>query len=196
LTAYFEHEALPSPYQYKSTDYKRELFSALKQRVSKAVNHSYDLARSGLPAATILELDKLNHVYGVPASIMPQSLIIKVEGYGLLTLLSNSAYSNISSMFGEADRRLVPEDSLTIANGVLTAYPDVFLRVTPALIGELVQAIASLRSEEDYSRLLDRFGVRRTDASFWSVSDQIVAEYRKAEPITAGVLDYSRYENR
>ena len=196
LDAYFEHEVLPPPYDYKTTAYKQELFSALKQRVAEAANHSYDLDRSGLPIASITELNKLNHVYGVPASIMPQSVIIKVQGYGLLTLLNNSAYTNISSMFDEADRRLASEDNLTIANGVLTAYPNIFLQVTPARIPELVQSIASLQNEADYSRLLDRYGVRRTDARFWSVSDQILSDYRSSEPISAGVLDYNRYDNR
>ncbi len=196
LNAYFEHEVLPAPYDYKTTQYKQELFTALKQRVAKVANHSYDLDRSGLPPASIAELDKLNRVYGVPASIMPQSVIIKVQGYGLLTLLNNSAYTNISSMFGEAERRLVPEDNLTIANGVLTAHPNVFLQVAPARIPELVQSIASLQNETDYSRLLDRFGVRRTDTRFWSASDQVLKDYRNSEPITAGVLDYNRYDNR
>jgi len=196
LNAYFEHEALPPPYDYKTTSYKQELFTALKRRVAKVANHSYDLNKSGLPAGSVAELDKLNHVYGVPASIMPQSLLIKVQGHGLLTLLNNSAYTNISSMFGEADRRLIPEDNLTMANGVLTAYPNVFLDVAPARIAELVRSIASLRSEEDYGRLLDQFGVRRTDARFWSISDQVTADYRSSEPITGGVLDYNRYDNR
>ena len=148
MNAYFDHEVLPPPYDYKTTDYKQELFAALKQRVARAVNHSYDLDRSGLPPASIAELDKLNRVYGVPASIMPQSVIIKVQGHGLLTLLNNSAYSNISSMFGEAERRLVPEDNLTIANGVLTAYPNVFLQVTPAQItgAGAVDCVAAKRS--------------------------------------------------
>jgi hypothetical protein len=196
LSAYFDHGVLPAPVDYKTDQHKQELFTALQKRLSKVLNHSYDLDKLGLSAANIAELDKLNKVRGIAASIVPQSLIIKVEDHGLLTLLSNSAYSNISSMFGEADRRLMAEDSLTIANGVATAYPNVFLRVKPADIPALVQAIAGLRSEGDYSRLLDRFGVRRTNAQFWPVSDQVLADYRKLEPLSSGVLDYNRYDNR
>ena len=99
-------------------------------------------------------------------------------------------------MFGEAERRLVTEDTLTIANGVLTAYPNVFLQVSRAQIPELVQSISSLRSEADYSQLLDRYGVRRTQPQFWSVSDQVMNDYRISEPVSSGVLDYNRYDNR
>ena len=119
---------------------------------------------------------------------------IKVEGHGIVTLLAKRALENVASMFREEHR--IEEDTLTIANGVVGAYPNVFLEVSESELSELVSLIRQLRSEADYSALLDRFGVRRTDARFWSVSDQIRADYRRAEPLTAGVLDYSRYDNR
>jgi hypothetical protein len=132
----------------------------------------------------------------VAASIIPQALLIKVQDHGLLTLLSNSAYTNISSMFGEEDRRLVDEDSLTIANGVIGAYPNGFLRLKETEIPEFVKQVGLLRTEADYSRLLDQYGVRRTDARFWEASDQVFDDYRQSEPISYGVLDYGRYDNR
>jgi hypothetical protein len=196
LDAYFERQVLPPLYSYKSDTPKAELFAALKTRMDNVLNRHYDLSQSGLSARSIAELQKLNQVRGVAASIVPQVIIIKVENHGLLTLLSNSAYTNISSMFGEEGRRLVAEDSLTIANGVIGAYPNEFMRLKEADVSEFVKLVGLLRDEEDYSRLLDRFGVRRTDPTFWEISDQVHADYRKSEPIAFGVLDYSRYDNR
>lgn len=196
LDAYFEHEVLPAPYAYRTAQPKLELFDALKGRLAKVLNHRYDLEQSGLPETSVAELRKLNQVRGIAASLLPQTVIVSVKGQGLLTLLSNAAYTNISSMFGEADRRLVAEDTLTVANGVAGAYPNVFLQVSVAEIPELVARIGGLRTAEDYDQLLDRFGIRRTDARFWSVSDQVLADYRKSEPVSYGVLDYSRYDNR
>jgi hypothetical protein len=196
LDAYFEHELLPPLYAYRTNEPKTELFAALKTRMAKILNHHYDLNQSGLAANSVSELQKLNQVRGVAAAIIPQVIIIKVQDHGLLSLLSNNAYTNISSMFGEEDRRLIDEDSLTIANGVIGAYPNEFMRLKEAEIPEFVKLVTQLRSETDYSRLLDRFGVRRTDARFWEISDQVFTDYRKSEPITFGVLDYSRYDNR
>src|SRR5260370_4829355 len=127
---------------------------------------------------------------------MPQTVTIKVNDHGLLTLLSNSAYSNVSSILNSQSNRLPDEDTLTIANGVTGAYPNIFLQVSEAEIPQLVAQIEGLRSEADYSPLLDRFGIRRTDQRFWAVSDQVLADYQSAEVISHGVLDYSRYENR
>jgi Fatty acid cis/trans isomerase (CTI) len=196
LDAYFEHEVLPAPIAYRTTEPKPELFGLLQQHLRPVLNHRYDPGQSGLSRSSIGELQKIDAVRGIAASIMPQAAVIKVKGHGLLTVLSNSAYTNISSMFGEASRRLVAEDSLTIANGIIGAYPNVFFRLDEGDIAEFVGQVSALRTEADYSRLLDRFAMRRTDPGFWQLSDTILSDYERAEPLTSGILDYSRYDNR
>jgi len=196
LSSYYEHAVLPTPFDYKTDHPKAELFAALRVRMGKVLNHRYDLDRSGLSAPGVAALARLDRVQGVAASLIPQTVIIKVTGHGLLTLLSNSAFENISSLFNADSNRLPAEDTLTIANGVLGAYPNVFLQVSEADLPDLVSKIENLRDESDYSALLDRFGVRRTDERFWSLSDQVLADYQRAEPISHGILDYNRYDNR
>jgi hypothetical protein len=196
LNAYFEKEVLPPPFPATGNDPKADLFVALRDRMAPILNQSNDLSRSGLSARSIAALAELDDLRGIAASIVPQVTLINVEGHGLLTLLSNSAYTNIASMFGAADRRLVNEDSVTLVNGVIGAYPNVFLDLREADLPEFVAQIQQLRNEEDYSALLDRFGVRRTDPRFWALSDQLLDKYRDVEPLTSGVLDYSRYDNR
>ncbi|MBL8269699.1 fatty acid cis/trans isomerase [Steroidobacter sp.] len=196
LNAYFERQALLPPFKTTTDDPKGELFTALRKRMTPILNRSNDLSSSRLSARSIAALKELDSLRGVAASIVPQVTLIHVKDRGLLTLTSNSAYTNIASMFGEADRRLVAEDSVTLANGVIGAYPNVFLDVSESDLPELVSRIQKLRSEADYSELLDRFGVRRTDPRFWPLSDQVLSSYRRTEPLTAGVLDYSRYDNR
>jgi hypothetical protein len=196
LASYYEHGVLPPPFDFKTNDPKAELFRALQARLAKVLNHRYELQQSGLSAPSVAAFARLDQVRGVAASIMPQTAIIKVNDHGLLTLSSNSAYSNVSSILNSEGNRLPDEDTLTIANGVTGAYPNIFLQVSEAEIPELVAKIEGLRSEADYSALLDRFGIRRTDQRFWAVSDQVSADYQNAELISHGVLDYSRYENR
>ncbi len=59
-----------------------------------------------------------------------------------------------------------------------------------------VDAVGQLATEDDYARLLDAYGVRRTDPAFWQNSDRAHAAFRRASPVTYGVLDYNRIENR
>ena len=196
LDSYYEHGVLPPPFDFKTDQPKAELFRAIQARMAKVLNHRYDLQQSGLSATSVVALARLDQVRGVAATIMPQMVIIKVNEHGLLSLLSNSAYSNLSSILDSQSNRLPDEDTLTIANGVVGAYPNVMLQVNESEIPELVAKIEGLHSEADYSSLLDRFGIRRTDERFWAVSDQVSADYQNSEPISHGVLDYSRYENR
>jgi hypothetical protein len=196
LDSYYGRGTLPPPFVARTDHPKEELYRALQARLGGVLDHSHDLSRSGLPAASVAKLQELNAVRGVAASLLPQNTLIDVDGKVTLSLLSEAAYTNIASMFGEADRRLVEEDSLTIANGVIGAYPNVFLQLRQADLGDFVAAVTHLREEKDYELLLDRFGVRRTDPRFWQVSDALLERYRGSEPLESGVLDYGRYENR
>jgi hypothetical protein len=196
LSAYYEHGVLPAPFAFETDQPKAELFRALQARLAKVLNHRYELQQSGLSAGSIAALARLDQVQGVAASLLPQTALIEIKGHGLLTLSSNSAYANVSSIFRSASRRLPAEDTLTIANGVVGAYPNIFLQVSESDLPELVAKIERLRNEADYAALLDRFGIRRTDERFWAVSDQVLADYQSAELISHGVFDYSRYENR
>jgi hypothetical protein len=196
LDSYYEHGVLPPPFDFKTDQPKAELFRALQARMAKVLNHRYELQQSGLSATSVAALARIDQVRGVAASIMPQVVIIEVNEHGLLSVLSNSAYSNISSILNPESNRLPDEDTLTIVNGVVGAYPNVFLQVDESEIPELVAKIEGLRTEADYSALLDRFGIRRTDERFWAVSDRVLTDYQNSEVIRHGVLDYSRYENR
>lgn len=196
LGAYFEHDVLPSPVAYHTDQPKQELFDALRLRMTKVLERRYEMGKSGLSAPATAALARLDRVQGVAASIMPQATVIKIEEQGNVTVLSNSALTNISSMFREASRRLPDEDTLTVANGIAAAYPNVFLSVREADVPDLVARIEGVRGEPDYAALLDRYGVRRTDSRFWPISDQVHASYALSEPLTHGILDYNRYDNR
>ena len=47
-----------------------------------------------------------------------------------------------------------------------------------------------------FSQLLDQFAIRRTNKRFWSFSDQFHQSYRNMSPVTYGLLDFNRLENR
>ncbi|MGR8921757.1 MAG: fatty acid cis/trans isomerase [Gammaproteobacteria bacterium] len=61
---------------------------------------------------------------------------------GVLSLLADRGHTHISSMFHEVDRRPVAEDAISVANGIIGAYPNAFLgierravRLSPAYDG-------------------------------------------------------------
>jgi len=83
-----------------------------------------------------------------------------------------------------------------VANGFIGAYPNAFLLVGAADLPQFANAVRGLKSEADYRALLARYGIRRTDARFWSHSDALHLAYRRWEAKEAGLFDYNRFENR
>ena len=63
------------------------------------------------------------------------------------------------------------------------------------LVPAFVEGVATLPDEAGLLRLVERFGVRRTDPRFWQVSDAIHAAWRRQAPGEAAVLDYSRLDD-
>jgi hypothetical protein len=53
-----------------------------------------------------------------------------------------------------------------------------------------------MKQDSDYTRLVDKYGVRRTNANFWQVSDELHSQYHRQQPDIAGWLDYNRYDNK
>jgi hypothetical protein len=54
-------------------------------------------------------------------------------------------------------------------------------------------AVARLTSAADYQRLVDRFGVRRSNEKFWSVYDAINSTHLASDPVRSCTLDLTRY---
>jgi len=113
-----------------------------------------------------------------------------------VTLIRNNAHQNITALFGEKKFRIPEEDTLSVVPGFLGAYPNALYVVPDYDVERFVDMIASLRTEGDYARLLDNYGVRRTNPEFWAQSDVFLAAYRNDAPIEYGLFDYNRLENR
>ncbi len=183
---------------YAGADPKIELYQHLKARIGPALAHDYDLDRTATTALRA-DLTKLADTKGVAVSWMPELSIVTVatvEGPREFTLVHNDGHTNVASMFHENKRRVPAEDTLTVVPGFLGAYPNAFFAVREQDLAEFSESIAHLSSEADYTALMTRFGVRRSDPTFWTHSDSIYSEVEALEYSNRGVLDYSRIENR
>jgi hypothetical protein len=131
------------------------------------------------------------------ARFLPDLAIVLVRGEDggvrLYSLVHNREHANISWMFGETERFAPQEDSLTVRAGVLGAYPNMFFVVQENDIEAFSRAVAGLKSAADYARLVDTFGVRRSNEEFWSVYDAINSTHRASDLVHSGTLDLTRY---
>lgn len=185
---------------YTSQNPLQELYGKFQQRLAPVLDQRHALRHGFDDAADRRAFDLIHRTRGIPASVLPQTLFIEVtdpaKGSQYYTLLHHNAHSNISHLFGEEDRRLPEEDSLLLAHGLVGAYPSAMLQVERRRLQDFAEQIHSLKTEKDYTYLLDQFGIRRSNPGFWAYSDQLHERYFTAEPVEAGWLDYNRLENR
>ena len=194
--AYFPSE---SGMRYRTRDHLAELYQTVKQRMSPVRPPALDWKDTGLSADEIAQMQRLSQVRGIPASVMPEQSLLLLRQPGerlqIVSLIRNSAHSNIAGMFDEEARRLPNEDTLLALDGVVGAYPNAFFAVDPEKLPDFVDAVGRLSDEAGLVKLTERFGVRRSDPRFWPLSDAVHAEWRRTAPREAAILDYSRLEN-
>jgi hypothetical protein len=178
--------------RYRTSNPVEEFFRDLKPRLPGGSAPRYQPADP--------HFTKLQSLTGKPFSLMPDVSFVQVfEPTGadsVYTIIHNSAYLNNTQLFREEQRRLPVEDYLTVVKGFIGSYPNMFFQMPEDQLEDFVTAIEAVKTEADYSQLVDIYGVRRTAPWFWKLSDSFHDDYQRRVPIEAGVFDLNRYENR
>lgn len=186
--------------KYLTNNPKVELFEKIRSHLKGAVSSEYDLFNLTLPPEQTHALSAINKVAGTAANIMPEVSTLMVvdtlQRKQLYTIIRNSGHSNISSLLSEDENRLPEEDYLSVVPGVVGTYPNAFYKISESELSVFTSSISKLEDEDDYEILADRFSIRRTNRNFWQHSDQVHRWFKAKQPLTYGVLDYNRLENR
>lgn len=193
---YIKQVDAPNNIRYRTDNPQQELYQKLQTYLGQTSQSHHNIRAKKLPARKLALYEKLQNTRGTAISFLPQTTVIQIPNVGLFTLVHNSAYSNLSSLFGEDKRRIPAEDNLTIARGIIGAYPNSFLRIEEAEIDAFITQFQQVDSEERYRALKDKYAVRRSDPQFWAFSDKVHQLYHRSEPDEAALLDYNRLENR
>ena len=114
----------------------------------------------------------------------------------IYTIIRNRMHSNVALMFGENLRYTPSGDTLTLYPGVLASYPNFMFDVAGGEIDEFIESVLAADDEQVFGKtVIRRWGVRRTHPRFWELFHALTAYLQEHEPIDAGVMDMSRYEN-
>ncbi|WP_111636647.1 fatty acid cis/trans isomerase [Marinomonas shanghaiensis] len=189
-----------SQIEYSTDDHQSELYEKLRHKLAAVLDHGYDLEQSKLSAEQIKALYRLQSVRGGGLVHLPNVATVLVTQQGVplevISMIHNKAHANISSLLDEEAARLPEEDGVTLVKGVLGDYPNVLMQVEESELIAWADQVANLKTQADYSSLLDSFGIRRTHPNFWFVSDAIGNLNAIDRPRESGILDYNRLENR
>ena len=143
-------------------------------------------------------LQPLTGVRGRWVAELPELSYLRVrsadgEGDEVYSLIHDVAHTSVAFMFGEDERRLPADDTLTVVRGHFGSYPNFFFEAPVAELDAFASALLAVASEVDLERFVGRYGVRRTDPRFWEMADFLGEDLRRANPREAGVYDLGRY---
>ena len=110
------------------------------------------------------------------------------------SIVHNREHENVSWISAESLRLAPFQDMLTIREGILGAYPNMFFVLDEVQADAFSRAAAAIKSYADYDRLVARYGISRSDDRFWAVYDEINAIASRMQPVASGTLDLTRYE--
>jgi hypothetical protein len=198
--------------RFHGPDVKRELLEQILHRSPVVSGPPDTLNRCANPPcdrpdATPAERDAeralqaLASVRGPWVHYTPEVSLLRVrvgEGGGTdlaYALVHDDAHTNVAFMFGEDERRLPADDTMSVVRGGFGAYPNFFFTVDLAAIEAFAHDLRAVVSNADYERFVARWGVRRTATRFWATSDWFREALRRQSPTRAGVLDLDRYVN-
>jgi hypothetical protein len=195
----------PSAIVYHGAEPKTELVERLLKRFApqNATPDPINRPRGEFATPTDATLAPLS---AKPAAAMPaidhlpEAALLRIahaDGrYEIYTLIRNRRHSNVAFILGESLRYEPEKDTLTIAPGVATAYPNFMFDIP---IGELPQFVATLSEQAlgersaFIERLVDRWGVRRSANDFWPRFHDVNRYLVDTDPLQAGILDLNRY---
>ena len=201
VSEYASEFRLDSAISYQTAQPLDELYAMLKLHMRPVASRAHDLENGFRDQASLNALRQINAIRGRTAGLLPQNSFVRVEDdrtgeAHYYTLMHHNAYSNISQIFSEAERRLPDEDRVSMVYGFVGSYPGALLQLKRSQLPQLARQLQALQGESAYRALLDDFGVRRTNRKFWAFSDRLHADFRHRYPLQAGWFDYNRLENR
>ncbi len=192
-----ENAVIDIPYQ--TQDHKAELMSLLKAYLQPVLPLRHEIDYADNPRL-VSALERLKHFAGTPALLLPETSILRFHTQGkednYVTLVKDVAHKNMSSIFGEK-KRIVPEETaVTVLKGIYGSYTKAIFSIEMSQADAFVDQVLRLKTAGDYERLVDGFGIRRTNPNFWQESDRMNLAAKKQNPVEYGIFDLNRYENR
>jgi hypothetical protein len=200
---------------YVTSDPQREFYQHMERKLAKVLGNSDTINRCDQPpchakgaGADKRRADEAMHriaaTRGGVLAAFPDVTFIRVTRNRkpandlAYTVIRNKAYKNVTSMFQDeedSETRDYSKDSLTVVDWLEGSYPNFFFVVDVDEIDRFADDYVSLKTEDDFERLVSRYGTRRTNPGFWSTADWFHDAYRRDQPIQAGLFDLNRYQN-
>ena len=189
---------VPNNIVYDDSDAKSQLFDKLNDYLAPVLNPEFSF--SSIEDEDIQKAFAiLNSLKGDAVKQMPDTAFIRIRGAKggeYFSLVRHKAHINMTSMFKEQKNRDPKNDRISLHPGFIGSYPNALFDVQKKDLSAFVQAFVAASTAENYSLLMDNYGIRRSNVDFWQHSDELHQNYKKENPVVYGLMDYNRLQNR
>ncbi len=200
---------------FKTSDPQKELYQYIKDRTGAIASAADNINQCGsrdcrkpVPKATDTSVDRamnaIASIKGANLHAFPDVAFVRIKRDKAradlaYSLIRNKAYKNVTSFLSDEHKRNrsdIDQDTITVVDWLEGSYPNFFFSVAESDIEAFSQHCIRIRDAGDYEAFIDRYGVRRTNSSFWELADWFQDAFALRQPVRAGLLDLNRYQNR
>ncbi|WP_455245215.1 fatty acid cis/trans isomerase [Petrachloros mirabilis] len=132
-------------------------------------------------------------------AIIPEASLLRIDREGqeplVYTMTRDRWYDTkafISPVLQDEDPS---KGRVSVLEGVQTAYPRFMFRIPEAEVDEFADALVQAGTTEALTKIVERWGIRRSNPDFWAYLDTMKEYIRRRDPTRAGTLDVDRYLN-
>ena len=144
------------------------------------------------------ELARISGVKGMFARRFPEVAFIVINENGVpkrtYTVVRNRQLKNVSWIMLESIRTDPNQDTLMIAKGYHSSYPNQIFAIEASELPKMIDSVLAIFDQSDYNAIFNQFGLLRLDPRIWKYYDFMVQDFIAKDPVQAGYLDLSRYQ--
>ena len=110
------------------------------------------------------------------------------------SLIANRVYASQDTILFEDGQELPDLYTMSIYPTLIGGFPNYFLEMSLSQAEDFLRGLRDVRSQADWNRLRDRYGILRNDERFWATYDWFAQWNTDNRGVEAGYLDLSYYD--
>jgi hypothetical protein len=111
----------------------------------------------------------------------------------VISMVVDRWHDNVRDLFFESSFLDPSRDRADFIKGFVSSYPNYFFVVNASDLPDFFEILDSYDGSEVYQQRLERYGINRSENTFWDHYDWFQAAFSEQEKQDAGVVDLNRY---
>ena len=108
-------------------------------------------------------------------------------------LVINRWHDNVNSLFNGEDVLDASKDTMDILDFSVGSYPNAFIIVGLADLADFMDLMKNMTGTDSEIKRLKKYFLSRSNPHFWEIFDWFNEEFKRKDPIKAGMYDLNRY---